>query len=180
MKVFRFPLFFILLISFSGTGQNAPFRLSNAVVVAQQDKPEDRYSLEISVLQLLNSRGVKTRASLNLVKQGGTPQILSGDSLQNTLKMEGFDTYMLISVRGYDKKYKPSEKLLRMPEELDAGHLFSMYRDGATSVTFSVTFYQNNIPVHYELIRTGNVGSREAVTKKLMKRMEKRLDRAWL
>jgi hypothetical protein len=173
-------LLFTLFLSAFGLAQNTPFKLTNAVVVAQQDKPEDRYSLEVNILQLLNNYGVKTKASLNLVKQGGSPQILSSDSIQKALTVEGFDTFMLISVRGYDKKFKPSEKLLKMPEELDAGHLFSMYRESASSVTFTITFYQNNIPVHYELIRTGNIGSREAVIKKLMKRMEKRLQKAWI
>jgi hypothetical protein len=163
---------------FSSFGQKLELR--NAVVVAQQDKPEDRFTLEVKVLELLASKKIKTKASLNLVKQGGSPLILASDSVQSTLSDQGFDTYMLISVRGYDKRFKPSETLLDFKDELDAGHMFPLYRDGVTSVTFSVTFYRNNKPVHYELIRTGNVGSREAVMKKFLKRLNKRLEKDWL
>jgi hypothetical protein len=175
---------FILIFFFSlnGVAQNAPgdFKLTNAVVVAQQDKPEDRYSLEINVLQLLASKGLKTKASLNIVKQGGSPLILAEDSIQKKVLEEGIDTYMLVSVRGYDKRFKPSENSLPMEEELNAGHLFPLYREDVTSVTFSVTFYRNNEPVHYELIKTGNVGSREAVLKKFLKKLDKRLQKSWL
>lgn len=173
---------FILFFTLNSVAQNTAgeFKLTNVVVVAQQDKPEDRYSLEINVLQLLASRGIKTKASLNLVKQGGSPLILSDNSNQIIALDEGFDTYMLISVRGYDKKFKPSENLLPMGDELNAGHLFPLFRDDVTSVTFSVTFYRNNKPVHYTLIKTGNVGSRDAVLKKFLKKIDKRLQKSWL
>lgn len=181
MKI-NYLFILILFISLYGVAQNTSgeFKLTNAVVVAQQDKPEDRYSLEINVLQLLASNGVKTKASLNLVKQGGSPLILAEDSIQVTVLDEGIDTYMLISVRGYDKKFKPSENLLPMVDELNAGHLFPLFRDDVTSVTFSVTFYRSNKPVHYELIKTGNVGSRDAVLKKFLKKLDKRLQKSWL
>jgi hypothetical protein len=178
----NYSLLFLVFISLNCFSQNqkGDFKLTNAVVVAQQDKPEDRYSLEINVLQLLASNGVKTKASLNLVKQGGSPLILAQDSIQQKVLSEGIDTYMLVSVRGYDKKFKPSENLLPMEDELNAGHLFPLYRDDVTSVTFSVTFYRNNQPVHYELIKTGNVGSREAVLKKFLKKLDKRMRKSWL
>jgi hypothetical protein len=175
---------FILISSFSlntlAQGDSKEFKLTNTIVVAQQDKPEDRYSLEINVLQLLASRGINTKASLNIVKQGGSPLILSEDSIQKQVLNEGFDTYMLISVRGYDKKFKPSTNVLPLEDELNAGHLFPLYREEVTSVTFSVTFYRNNVPVHYELIKTGNVGSRDSVLKKFIKKLDKKLQKSWL
>lgn len=156
------------------------FRLENVLVVAQQDKQEDRYSLEVSLMQLFNSYNIKTKASLNVVKQGGSPTILLNDSVQKSLKTEGIDTYMLISVRGYDKRFKPSENIKTLEEELEAGHLFPLYRESATSVTFSIIFYKNGAPVHYELIRTGTVGSKDAVLKKLMKKVDRALRKDWL
>jgi len=181
MKV-NYPIFLFLFIAFQSFSQMemGEFKLRNAVVVAQQDKPEDRYSLEINVLQLLASNGIRTKASLNVVKQGGSPLVLASDSVQSLILQEGIDTYMLISVRGYDKRFKPSETILPMEDELNAGHLFPLFRDDVTSVTFSVTFYRGNRPVHYELIKTGNVGSREAVLKKFLKKLEKRMQQSWL
>lgn len=154
--------------------------LDNALVIAQQNEQADRFSLEVAILQLLNSYNVKTKASLNVLKQGGTADVLLTDSLQARLKKDGIDTYMLISVRGYDKRFRPSDKINTLQEEIEAGHLFPLYRESATSVTFTVTFYRNGEPVHYELIKTGTVGSKDAVIKKLMKKMERSLRKDWL
>jgi len=87
---------------------------------------------------------------------------------------------MLISVRGYDKRFRPAEKIKSLEEEIKAGHLFPLYRESATSVTFTVTFYRDGEPVHSELIKTGTVGSKDAVIKKLMRKMERSLKRDWL
>lgn len=172
--------FFISNSFFAQNKKSEEFKLDNVLVVAQQDKQEDRYSLEVSLMQLFNSYNLKTKASLNVIKQGGSPKILLNDSVQKSLKNEGIDTYMLISVRGYDKRFKPSENIKTLEEELEAGHLFPLYRESATSVTFSIIFYQNGEPVHYELIKTGSVGSKDAVLKKLMRKVEKSLKRKWM
>lgn len=155
------------------------FKLDNVLIVSQQDKLEDRYSLEVGLISLFNSYEVKTKASLNVIKQGGSPKILLKDSVQRVLKTDGIDTYMLISVRGYDKRFKPSEDIKSLEEELEAGHLFPIYRESASSVTFSIIFYRNGEPIHYELIRTGAVGSRDAVLKKLMRKIDRRMRRKW-
>lgn len=163
-----------------GMTQDEELNLDNVLVIAQQDKQSDRYSLEVALLQLFNQYNIKTKASLNVLKQGGSADVLLTDSLQNKLKSEGIDTYMLISVRGYDKRFRPAENIKSFEEEIKAGHLFPLYRENATSVTFSITFYRDGEPVHYELIKTGTVGSKDAVIKKLLKKMERSLRRDWL
>mgnify|MGYP005819171531 CR=1 FL=1 len=183
MKIYFSLIITSFLLSTGVSAQNKKneeFKLDNVLVVAQQDKQEDRYSLEVSLIQLFNSYDIKTKASLNVIKQGGSPKILLNDSVQKSLKNEGIDTYMLISVRGYDKRFKPSENIKTLEEELEAGHLFPLYRESATSVTFSIIFYKNGEPVHYELIRTGTVGSRDAVLKKLMKKVDKAIRKDWM
>lgn len=177
----KYVFLITVLTIFSGVSfTQEDLNLENALVIAQQDKQPDRYSLEVATLQLLNSYGVKTKASLNVLKQGGTADVLLTDSLQNKLKSEGVDTYMLISVRGYDKRFRPAEKIKSLEEEIKAGHLFPLYRESATSVTFTITFYRDGEPVHSELIKTGTVGSKDAVIKKLMRKMERSLKRDWL
>lgn len=163
-----------------GFAQDEELNLDNVLVIAQQDKQSDRYSLEVALLQMFNQYNIKTKASLNVLKQGGSADVLLTDSLQNKLKSEGIDTYMLISVRGYDKRFRPADEINSFEEEIKAGHLFPLYRENATSVTFSITFYRNGKPVHYELIKTGTVGSKDAVIKKLLKKMERSLRKDWL
>ncbi len=82
--------------------------LKNALVISQMDKQSDRFSIEVAVSEILTSEGIKNALALNLIKQGGDPQIILSDSIKNGLATKGIDTYMLISVRGYDKKFKAS------------------------------------------------------------------------
>jgi hypothetical protein len=180
MKKKYYFLFLVLFLASFIQAQSQEFKLKNALVIAQQDDLSDRYSLEVAILQLLNSYGIQTKASLNVFKQGGSADVLLTDSLQTALKHEGIDTYMLISVRGYDKRFKPTENIKSLEEEIQAGHLFSLYRESATSVSFSITFYKNGKPVHYELIKTGTVGSQDAVIKKLLRKMERSLKKDWI
>lgn len=170
-----------ITFSFNSFGQKKrPLEGKNVIIVAQQNELADRYSLEVALLQLFNDYQLKTKAALNLVKHGQNPKVLISDSLTTLLKAEGFDTYLLVSVRGYDKKYKQSSALKGMKEEMDAGHLFSLYRDEISNITFTFTFYKDLEPIHSELIRVSSVGSRDVVLKKLMKKVDKRLQKAWL
>ncbi|RYM35764.1 hypothetical protein ERX46_01860 [Brumimicrobium glaciale] len=157
-----------------------PLNLRNVLVVGQQDDLSDRYILEVGLLQLFSEYKIKTKASLNVVKQRGTDELLLNDSIHQKLKSEGIDTYLLVSIRGYNKRFKPSDNANPIEEEINAGHLYPLYRESASTVTFSFTFYRDMKPVHYELIKTGTVGSKEAVMKKLLKKVEKRLEKEWL
>lgn len=154
--------------------------LKNVLIVGQQDELSDRYTLEVGLLQLFSSYNVKSKASLNTIKEGGTDEILLNDSIYKKLKSEGIDTYLLVSIRGYNKRFKPSENMNPIEEEINAGHLYPLYRESASTVTFSFTFYREMKPVHHELIKTGTVGSKDAVMKKLLRKVEKRMEKEWL
>ncbi|MBW7866779.1 MAG: hypothetical protein H3C31_00480 [Brumimicrobium sp.] len=180
MKTLFLLLGTFLFVQTAVFAQNRPLQTRNALVIAQQNDVSDRYSLEIALIQMLNAYNVKTKASLNVIKQGGSPLALLSDTLQSKLKEEGIDTYLLVSVRGYNTKFKFPSKQTSFEEEIKAGHLFPLYRDNTTNVTFTFTFYRNLEPIHTELIRVGNVGSKEVVIRKLMKQVEKKLNKSWL
>lgn len=181
MKYLLLITFTLLLTSANVWAQkNDELKLRNVLVVAQQDDLSDRYSVEVALLELFKSYDIKTIASLNVLKQGGSADILMADTTRQNLKEKGIDTYLLVSVRGYNNRFKPSTKINDFEEEIKAGHLYPLYRESASNVTFTFTFYRDLKPVHYELIRTGTVGSKEAVMKKLMKKVERRLLKEWL
>lgn len=171
----------ILFLSHSNWAQESQsLNLKNVLIVGQQDELSDRYTLEVGLLQLFSDYNIKSRASLNAIKEGGTDEILLNDSIYQKLKSEGIDTYLLVSIRGYNKRFKPSENANPIEEEINAGHLYPLYRESASTVTFSFTFYRDMLPVHHELIKTGTVGSKDAVMKKLLRKVEKRLEKEWL
>lgn len=179
MKTTLLSIFMFFTLPFCWGQQFDPLSLTNALVVAQQDKLEDQYTLELAVVEMLRSNDINAKASLNILRQGQDPSILASDSIQRKLSNTGIDTYMLISVRGYDKRFNPSSNIQNLTEELRAGHLFQLWRETASSVSFTVLFYRNGIPVFYDLIRVRAGGSKDAMMKRLMKKLDKKVKKSW-
>ena len=175
----RFLTVLILFISINGIAQTTNLNLTNVVVVGQLDKSEDRFTMEINLTELLVSNGVKAIASLNVLKEGSSVALLANDSIEQVLKEKGFDTYVMVSVRGYDRKFKPAKNHMKFNEEIGSGHMFPLYRDEISSISFEFLFYRNGEVVGYDLIKVGGVSTREAVIKKFRKKIEKRIISKW-
>lgn len=154
-------------------------KLTSAVVVGQVDNPQDRYSLEINMTELLGSRNIKAIPSLNLLKLGGDPMLLASDSIQNLVKAKGVDTYMLVTVRGYDRKFELSSSQEDLKEALERSSLYELYKQDIVSVTFEFRFYRDGKFIYADSFKCGNVGSRDAVIKKLRLKTQERLDGKW-
>ena len=169
----------LLLSSAAVQAQTKNLKLTNALVIGQLDKPEDKYTLEINLAEMMAANGIKTMASLNVLKQGSAPEMLASDSISNVLKAQGIDTYVLVSVRGYDRKFKPATKHDSLATELSTGHLFPLYRDEVVSVTFEFSFYRNGEFIGYDIVKLGGIGSRDGVLKKFRKRVGKRISKSW-
>lgn len=169
----------LLFVVFTTVAQDGLKNFNNVVIVGQIDNPEDRFSLEIALADFFKKNSIKTTTSLNIIKQGGDAMTLASDTTQAQLKAKGFDTYMLISVRGYDRKFKKSTRKPTMVESMEEGHLFPLYREEVVSVSFEVSFYQNGSLIEYNLIKVGSVGTREAVLKKLRKKLAKKMKKSW-
>lgn len=154
-------------------------KLTNAVIISHLDKQEDRFSLEVALSEIFSNAGVKNAVSLNLIKQGGDPQILITDSMTNVLKQKGFNTLLLVSVRGYDKKFKPSSQNFSLAEDLAADNLFPLYKEEIVSVTFEFHFYRDNKLVYTDLMKISGASSREKVLRKLRKQLSKKIVKNW-
>ncbi len=173
----------ILLIATSSFSQNRKkvrLNLTNALVVAQLDNPEDRYSLEALFTQVLTDHGVKAQPSLNYIKQGQDSKNLASDSIRQILKQKGIDTYILVSIRGYDKRYKPSKRIVSLEEALSEASIYNLYRQDIISVSFEFKFYRNGEFIMNDIIRCANIGDRAKVLKRFGKKTSKRLRKRWL
>lgn len=182
----RLSLILLAVLSFqclpfsaSAQGSLTELNLKNVLVVGQLDRQEDRYTVEINLGEIFANNGIKTMASLNVLKQGTLPEVLASDSIQAQLKAKGIDTYVLVSVRGYDRKFKAATKHEKLAEELEAGHSFPLYRDEIVSVTLEFRFYRGHEIVAYDMIKLSGAGSREKVLRKMRKKVEKRLNSTW-
>lgn len=177
-------IFFILGLSIFLYGgvfaqKDAPLDLSNVLIIGQQNRLQDRYALEGGLVRLFNQYHIKAIPSLNIVKEGGSPKILLTDSIRKLLKEKGIDTYLLVSIRGYDQKFKPAVDTESFESAIQGDNLYKLYDPSVTRVTFSFKFYKNLKLVHQELIRTGSVASEDTVMKKLLKAVSKRLQKGW-
>lgn len=172
-------LFFILTAHLFCFGQLENLHLKNVLVVGLLDKPEDRFTLEVNLAELLATNGIKTKASLNALKQGSDISMLANDSIHTVLKEKGIDTYVLVSVRGYDTKFKPSTQQNDLLTELSIGHLFPLYREHITSVTLEFNFYRNGQFVAYDILKLSGTSTRDLVIKKLRKKLPKRINKHW-
>ena len=169
--LFAAVLFFT---TFTVIGQQiVPFQLTNAFIVAQLDRPEEKFSLEINLAELFSEQGVNVFPSLNILKQGQNPIVLASDSVTSILKNKQLDTYVLVSVRGYDRNYRKKSNLTSLLEELSSSHLFPLYRDDIVSLTIEFLFYQNGNQVYSDLLKIKNINNKDSVLKKLHKKLPK-------
>lgn len=163
----------LLIVSTLTFSQKKHIQLTNGLLVAQLDRPEEKFTLEINLAELFSAENVKVVPSLNLLKQGEVASVLVSDSVTNILKSKNIDTYILVSVRGFDKNFRLSSHFEPLSNELASSHLFPLFRDDILSVTFEFTLYRNNEVVANELLRIKNVDSKDKVMKKLRKKLPK-------
>ncbi len=177
MKNILTTLFLVCCTSLMAQLEN--LNLSNGVVIGQVDKPEERYALEGALANLLSENGVNATPSLNYIRSGGDSRELASDSLMNVLKQKGFDTYVIVSVRGYDRKFKPSQRRDSLVEKLGQTSLHEIYRLDAVSVSFEFTFYRNGEYIATDIVKCGNISDRESVLKRFRKKVSKRIYKKW-
>lgn len=155
-------------------------KLSNAVVITQFDKEEDRYAMQALMADILKGYQIKALPVMNVLKQGEDPQHLLNDSIQQILVQKGFDTYLVVNVRGYDRTFKPSEDTQTLTELLETTSIYQIYRDEATSVSFEFSIYRDGKLVSRQVLRCGNVSDRDSVLKRLRKRLPKKVIPVWI
>lgn len=174
---------FILLISLALCTQllrAQNIKLTNAVVITQFDKEEDRYAMQALMTDMLQGYQIKALPLMNVLKQGEDPQHLLNDSIQKVLLQKGFDTYLVVNVRGYDRTFKPSEDTQTLAELLETTSIYHIYRDEATSVSFEFSIYKEGKLISRQVLRCGNVSDRDSVLKRLRKRLPKKVLPSWI
>jgi len=167
----------LMLLLFQGIGlsqKSMNFQLKDAVVVGLFDRKDEHYQMEIFLSEILNQYHIHSTVSMNFLKEGADVKTLASDSTLNAIKAKGYDMFILMDVRGYDQRFKPSTERLPLEKELSLGHLFPMYREEVSSVSFEFKFYRGTEMVGYDIIKVG-AGSKDAMLKKLRAKIEQRI-----
>ena len=176
MKHYR--LLFLLVFSVSAFQVQGQIT-SKTLVIGQFDKPDERYAIEVAITELFTKNGIPSVPSLNVIKQGANPSILALDSVQSKLKQAGIDRIAIISVRGYDRRFKISNKETSLKGILERTSIYHIYREEATSVSFEFTFYKENKMVFRDILKCGNISDRDSVIKRIRKKLPKRMSKKW-
>lgn len=166
-------LTFLLLLGTSFAQKSGSIQLTNALIVGQCDKENDRYNLEVTLTEFFADQGVKAMPSLNVLKQGANIENLAADSSVQAVKAKGIDTYILCSIRGYDRRFKETGKNDDFKTALGYGTLFTLYREEIVSVTFEFFIYREGQLVMTDIVKCGNISSTETVLKRLKKKLNR-------
>ena len=136
--------------------------------------------MELNLVELLQQNGYKAMPSFNVLKQGEPLVNLANDSIKKILRSKGVDAYAILNVRGYDRRFKPSEAKISLKEILEMTSIYHIYRDEATSVTFEFTFFDlNDQLIGRSLLKCNNVSDRDSVMKRFRKKMPKLIASGW-
>jgi hypothetical protein len=177
MKVINTLLFALLIANFSLT-QEAQSQFKT-LVVGQFDKPDERYAIEVAITDLFTRNGIAAIPSLNVIKQGANPTILATDSVQKMLKDMQINKIAIVNVRGYDRKFKISDKESELKAALDRTSIYHIYREEATSVSFEFTIYKNGTMFFRDILKCSNISDRDSVIKRIRKKLPKRMAKKW-
>ncbi len=175
----KITVIFILFLSFQTfvTAQQKT-KLTNVVVVGLFDRKDERFQMEILLSEILLENNIKAKASLNYLKEGSDISTFANDSVQQAIQASGFDTYILFSVRGYETKFKPASQIYTLEEELKLGHLFPIYREEVSNVTFEFKVYRGNEMIDYHLLKVPS-SSKEGMIKKFRIKSKKLIKKYW-
>lgn len=154
-------------------------QLQNAVVLAQMDSQEDRYSTEVTMANIFGGFGIKAKPSLNIIKRGEDVVEILNEENQSKLKAEGVDTYVIVRVLGYDRKYSATNVNDDLKTTLGLGAFFGLFRQDMTNITFEFKIFRNGKLQRVDVKRFGNIGSRDDVLRKLSKTVVKLLEKNW-
>jgi hypothetical protein len=114
------------------------------------------------------------------MKQGADPLILASDTMVNNLKIKGFDTYVVVNVKGYDRKFKNSSAEMSLEDALKQTSIYHLYKDDITSITFEFSVFRNGKRINTNLLKVGNISNRDDVLKRFRKKAPKHLTNYFL
>lgn len=148
--------------------------LNGALILVKNDKPDERFSMESNLGKLFAGYGMPILLSINLIKERAPLSELAETKIQGEMNSRNINSVLVISVRGFDTRFKPRTKIPQtLGEMLQEGNLNPISGDEVTSVTIEFFQYVNGKFAGYHIQRVGGASSRSKVYSKLQKRLDK-------
>ena len=174
-------IFLIAVITITNSGLYCQRESQGKVlIIGQFDRPDERYAIEVTLTEIFAQNGLEAIPSLNILKQGSDPSFLASDTLQRILSKQGINTYLVVNVRGYDRRFKASKIDVSLREMLGRTSIYHIYREEATSVSLEFTFFKEQKVYFRDILKCGNIAGRDSVLKRIRKKLPKRMAKKWV
>jgi hypothetical protein len=154
--------------------------ITGALLVVQNDKFDNRFSAEVNMGKIFSLLRVPLLLSVNLIKEGNPLTEIASQRVNGEMAAKGINTVLIVSVRGYDTRFKPRTIIPETLEEmLKEGNLYPLVQNEVASVTIEFFQYVGGVFKGYEMMRIGGASDKQKLYKRLQKRLERRIPR-WM
>lgn len=181
-KLFLTTLIFV--ISFNAIhGQRGKHpkinNLKGALLVVKNDKFNERFSAEVNIAKIFSPFQMPMLLSVNLIKENAALSELNSPKVQGEMAGKNINSVIVVSVRGYDTRFKSRTKIPNTLEEiLEEGNLYPVTQDDISSVTIEFIQYVGGKFNGYHIMRIGSASDKQKVYKKMQKKLN-RLIPSW-
>jgi len=86
--------------------------MKGAMLLVKNDNAQERFSVEANLGKILATYNMPLLLSINLINQGAPLKELAGARVQNEMSARGINSVIVVSIRGFDQRFKPRLKFL--------------------------------------------------------------------
>ncbi len=148
--------------------------LKGALLVVKNDKFNERFSAEVNIAKIFSPFQMPMLLSVNLIKENASLSELNTAKVQGEMAAKNINSVLVVSVRGYDTRFKPRTKIpLTLEEMLEEGNLYPVTQDDISSVTIEFIQYVGGKFNGYHIMRLGSASDKQKVYKKMQKKLNR-------
>jgi hypothetical protein len=148
--------------------------LKGAMLLVKNDDAKERFSVEANMGKILATYNLPLLLSINMINQGAPLKELAGARVQNEMSARGINSVLVVSIRGFDQRFKPRTKIPATLEEmLEEGNLYPISQEEATTVTIEFIQYVGGKFNGYHMMRIGSASNKSKVYTRIQKKLNR-------
>jgi hypothetical protein len=148
--------------------------MQGAMLLVKNDNAQERFSVEANLGKILATYNMPLLLSINVINQGAPLKELAGARAQNEMSARGINSVLVVSIRGFDQRFKPRTKIPATLEEmLEEGNLYPISQEEATTVTIEFIQYVGGKFNGYHMMRIGSASNKSKVYTRIQKKLNR-------
>jgi hypothetical protein len=173
--------FSTLSIAWSQKVKHPPINnLKGVMLLVKNDNAQERFSVEANLGKIFATFNMPLLLSINMIKQGESLKELASARVQNEMNAKNINSVLVVSIRGFDQRFKPRTKMPATLEEvLEEGNLYPLSQEEATTVTIEFIQFVNGKFNGYHMMRVGNASEKNKVYTKIQKKLNRQMTK-WI